>query len=108
MVCIILCVRVSDPRIDAFLGRLRRALAAATVVMTRKAAREAAEELDIGQLQVMDVLSELEAGDFDHAAPSTAVAGDLIWVFTPEWGDHVLWIRLAEREHMIVVSFHEA
>lgn len=47
-----------------------------------------------------------EEEDFHLAESSTADEGGMIWVFVPMTDEGRIWIRLCERQHMIVVSFH--
>ena len=95
-------------QVGSFLRRLRRALTADNVLLTRKAAEEAAHELHMQREEVFEVLAQLNGLDFDHTAPSAALPGDLVWVFTPVHDGVTLWIRVVERGKVIVVSFHEA
>ena len=74
---------VTESQAIAFLKRLNSGLAEQTVYVTRKAAQEAVDELGLDRTYIFEVLAELCAADFDHTTPSTAVAGDLVWVFTP-------------------------
>lgn len=98
----------TNPSVSRFLARLRAALSAGHVVITRKAAREATDELGLDRLVVFEVLAELDLDDFNRTVPSSAVPGDVVWVFTPAYDTMTLWIRLVERNKVIVVSFHEA
>ena len=97
-----------EAQVESFLRGLRRALNADNVLITRKAAEEAASELHMRREEVFEILAELTGLDFDHATASVAVPGDEIWVFTPVCDEVALWIRLVERGKVIVVSFHEA
>lgn len=74
-------VKTAEAQIAAFLGRLRGRITSESVVITRKAAREAVEELGIGQTEIIDALAELQAADFDHRVLSITVPGDVLWVF---------------------------
>jgi len=80
-----------------------------------RCARRRATTLDWGRATQQDLwhipeqLKELAVEDHRHCELSKAPTTDAIWVFTPElWGDDLLWIRLIERNGIVVVSFHRA
>ena len=72
--------------------------------------RYSAESIyDMGwtELDAMEQLAELQSSDFIRT--ETSIVDELtIWVFTPyePWFDR-LWIRLVERQGMVVISFHQ-
>ena len=76
--------------------------------MTTYAADLAAEDLGWDRTDILLLLDELEVRDFHRVEDSTARPGDLIWVFCPDLSTGMLWIRLVEREEIVVVSFHRA
>lgn len=99
----------SLPELLGFLERLRQAVAEERVLVTHYAAERAADELEWDQWDILEELRELQPADHHRCEVSREPTRDLIWVFTPaHWdGDH-LWIRLVERQAIIVVSFHRA
>ena len=100
-------MRADTAKISAFVRRLHAAVDTDAVVVSGKAAREAAEELHFERADILDMLRGLVAADFSHCVPSRVRPGDLLWVFTPEYDSLTLWIRLVERHNIIVVSSHE-
>ena len=77
-------------------------------VEVRAYALAGARDLGWEAADIRAQLLELSEGDFLRTECSTAPAGGLIWVFTPDlWDGGYLWIRLIERKNIIVVSFHE-
>jgi hypothetical protein len=99
----------TDRRVAAFLGRLVGALEQGRVHVAEYAATLAAEELGWDRVDILLLLQELVKEDFRHAEPSEVHQGDTVLVFTPEIEGHGrLWIRLVERNGVVVVSFHRA
>jgi hypothetical protein len=90
----------------AFLDRLDRALDADEVFTTREARELALGQFSWDEGDIFTLLRVLEEEDFHLLEPSTAEEGGMIWVFVPMTDDGRVWIRLCERQHMIVVSFH--
>lgn len=101
-----------DPTLDdisAFLKRVRYAVDREYVVVTRYAAERASEDLEWDEWDILEQLKELHHDDHLRCEASKAFPNDLIWVFTPDyWDGGQLWIRLVERDDLIVVSFHRA
>jgi hypothetical protein len=92
--------------IAAFLRRVRHAVDTGRVELTSYAT-DGADELGWEPLDVLDQLRELTVEEWFRCEESTAVRGDLIWVFTPNlWDEDYLWIRLVERGGIVVISFH--
>jgi hypothetical protein len=97
----------SPAQVSTFLSRLRRAVAEHRVEV-RAYAKDGLFELGWTTADLRLELLELTTADLLRTEMSTAVEGDLIWVFTPDyWDGGHLWIRLVERNGIIVVSFHK-
>ena len=93
----------------AFLKRLKLAVERDRVAVSQYAADRASEELEWTRWDILEQLKELAVNDLRRCEVSRAPTADLIWVFTPETADDVsLWIRLLERDGIVVVSFHKA
>lgn len=90
----------------SFLERLDRALDVDGVFTSREARDLALEQFGWDEGDIFSLLRVLEEEDFHLAEPSTAEEGGMIWVFVPMTDDGRIWIRLCERQQMIVVSFH--
>lgn len=90
----------------AFLNRLDRALDDDGVFTSREARDVALEQFGWDEGEIFSLLRVLEEEDFHLAESSTAEEGGMIWVFVPMTDEGRIWIRLCERQHMIVVSFH--
>lgn len=85
------------------------AAAEGRVFVSAYAAERAADDLEWDQWDIVEQLKELDIGDHRHCEISRAPTEDLIWVFTPDlWDGDLLWIRLIERDGIVVVSFHRA
>ena len=78
------------------------------MLVTTKAADEARDELGMEPADIVSFLPELVEEDFERREPSTQRQGDDIWVFIAAVEHNELWIRLIERNGIVVVSFHEA
>lgn len=89
-----------------FLARLDAALEENRVFISHYARETAWSELTLHEDDIFAMLYELAEEDFDHAVPSTAEEGGDIWVFLPITTDGRVWIRLCERDLVVVVSFH--
>ena len=91
--------------IAMFLARVLRAAAEGRVVLTEYAEDRALDELGWSASDVIAQLLVLEISDFHQTEHTRGDA--LLWVFTPDV-DEVgrLWIRLVERQGIVVVSFH--
>ena len=90
----------------SFLERLDRALDADGVLTSREARDVALDQFGWDEGEIFSLLRVVEEEDFHLAEPSTAEEGGMIWVFVPMTDEGRIWIRLCERQHMIVVSFH--
>lgn len=101
-------VRKRDDEIEAFLFRVRAAVHLGQVDVKDYAADRAAEEFGWALEDIFDVLDDLCTNDFRECQISKRSTRDLIWVFTPEYEVGRLWIRLIERDQLVVVSFHLA
>lgn len=89
-----------------FLDRLSTALAEDRVIATDDALQTVAHQLgwEIGDMYA--VLHMLDEAEFHLSEPSTAPEGGQIWVFLPMSEEGRLWVRLCERDHIVLVSFH--
>lgn len=95
--------------LTAFLQRVRTAATSGKVIVSQYAAERAADELQWDQWDIFEQLKDLVPDDLRHCEISRAPSADLIWVFTPQlWDGDLLWIRLIERDGVVVVSFHRA
>ena len=91
--------------IAMFLARVLRAAAGGRVVLTEYAEDRALDELGWSASDVIAQLLVLEISDFHQTERTRGDA--LLWVFTPDIGEvGRLWIRLVERQGIVVVSFH--
>ena len=90
----------------SFLERLDRALDVDGVFTSREARDLALEQFGWDEGDIFSLLRVLEEEDFHLAERSTAEEGGMIWVFVPMTDEGRIWIRLCERQQMIVVSFH--
>jgi hypothetical protein len=97
----------SDSEIEAFLSRARRACRDGRVFVTKKAMTEAWQGLCWQDSDVRLQIEALVLHDFHELVSSTVRPGDPVWVFCPETTfEGSLYIRLVEREGLVVVSFH--
>jgi hypothetical protein len=94
--------------VSVFLRRVRLAVAAKSVRTSDYARDRAREGLgwDLGDICAQ--LLVLTEEDFYRCEPSTDQPWEDIWTFTPPLLDDegFLWIRLVERDGVLVVSFH--
>lgn len=90
----------------SFLARLDRALDADGVFTSREARDVALDQFGWDEGDIFSLLRVLEEEDFHLAELSTAEEGGMIWVFVPMTDEGRVWIRLCERQQIIVVSFH--
>lgn len=89
-----------------FLVRVRQAVAVGAVRFTDYA-DEGIEALGWQQEDALQQLVELVPADLLRCEEGLDRPG-LIWIFTPEyWDGGVLWIRLTERNGVLVISFHK-
>ena len=99
---------MSTPRrlVDRFLDRLSAALDGDRVLASLDALETAASQFawEIGDIFV--VLYSLDSDEFHLTEVSTAPEGGIIWVFLPMTQQGRIWVRLCERDNIIVVSFH--
>ena len=73
--------------------------------MTYKAVREAAA-LGLSPEDIRDVVVSLEPTD-SSGRLSSKQTGEWMYVFKPQIGGQVLYVKLVLRESCVVVSFHE-
>jgi hypothetical protein len=73
--------------------------------LTYKAVREAAA-LSLSPDDVREVVAGLGAKDSVGRLASEAAA-EWMYVFTPEVGGQILYVKLVLRDNCVVVSFHE-
>lgn len=93
----------------ALLARVRAAVEGERVETTSYA-REGAAALEWSDWDIGEQLRELTARDWlrcdESRDPVWGFA--VLWVFEPEfWDGGKLWIRLLERDGVLVVSFHK-
>lgn len=99
-------MEIRSASLASFLRRLRTAVRSGHFRVTGYA-REGAEALDWDDWDIAEQLSELAAADWLRSEESTAQRGDIVWVFTPSyWDGGFLWVRLVERDGVVVVSLH--
>lgn len=110
---------VDQPRPEqvlALVRRLRGAVEGDLVRVEEYALERATAELGWDETSILLELMRIEAHHFlrTERAGDPLFRGETIWVFTPPvqipptFGDVSLWIRLIERNGVVVVSFHEA
>lgn len=95
-----------EPLLAAFLRRLGRCLDDGSVVVTFAAAETVEEQFGWDEGDIFALLLIVDADDFDHRVSSSAEEGGAIWVFLPMTAEGRIWLRLCERESIIVVSLH--
>lgn len=96
-------------QLRAFLQRVSVAADEGRVCVTTYVVERAADELQWDQWDIIEQLKELDIVDHRHCETSRAPTADLIWVFTPTlWDGDQVWIRLIERDGIVVVGFHKA
>ena len=101
-----LSVPPSPRDLQRFLKRLEQALAADAVRVSTYARQRAFDELQFDALDILLVVGELDAESFEKCVLSEVSHDELVWVFCPTVDDTILWIRLIERNGILVVSFH--
>ena len=96
------------PPITAFLRRVRMAVAAKRIRFSDYARDRAREDLGWDLSDISEQLVHLTTDDFFRRESSTDQPWEDIWTFTPPLleDDGFLWIRLVERDGVLVVSFH--
>lgn len=100
-------VAPTSEQINAFLVRLRRAIAESRI-QVRAYALDGLRDLEWNAADLRLQLLALTVDDLLRVESSTAPQGGLVWVFTPEfWDGGFLWIRLVERAGVVVISFHK-
>jgi Motility quorum-sensing regulator, toxin of MqsA len=87
------------------LKRVRQLAAAGELRLTYKAVREAAA-LSLSPDDVREVVAGLGAKDSASRLASEAT-GEWMYVFTPEVGRQIVYVKLVLRDNCVVVSFHE-
>jgi hypothetical protein len=101
----------SVPIIRSFLGRVRLAVRESRVTVTAYA-RGGAHDLNWEEWDIIQQLLELTVEDWlrcEDPNQASAPTSDLVWVFTPplpEDEESALWIRLVERDGIVVISLH--
>jgi hypothetical protein len=97
----------SVSELRSFLARLKVA-GEDERVEVRAYALDGPRDLEWTAFDLRQQLLELGEHELLRREDSTAPEGGLIWVFTPEfWDGGPLWIRLIEREGIVVISFHK-
>lgn len=92
--------------IAAFLERLTVALAADRVGITDDARECAIRDFGWGISEVILLLYLLDESEYSHHEASKAPEVGMIWVFLHMTETGRLWLRLCERENMVVISLH--
>lgn len=94
--------------VAAFLRRVREAVVAKRVRASDYARERAREDLGWDLFDIREQLRELTEDDFYRREPSHDQPWEDIWTFTPPLLDEegFLWIRIVERDGVLVVSFH--
>jgi len=87
------------------LKRLHEYAAAGQIRLTFKAAQETLL-LGLSPEDVRDVIEGLDAHSFADRLASKAT-GEWMYVFKPDVGDQIIYLKLILRESCVVVSFHE-
>ena len=87
------------------LKRIHELAAEGGYSLTYKALREA-ESLGLAPEDVQDVLVRLGASD-SAGRVASGTTGEWMYVFKPEVGVRILYVKLIVRDGCIVVSFHE-
>ena len=86
------------------LTTLRKHLAQGTVQFTEKAKNELAA-LDLYELDAVEIMSDLTAGDLVDRIQSTS-SGEPLYVFKTQVDDRRIYIKFALRNFCDVISFH--
>ena len=94
--------------VAAFLRRVREAVATKRVRASDYARDRAREDLGWDIFDIGEQLRELTEKDLYRREPSHDRPWEEIWTFTPPLLDEegFLWIRIVERDGVLVVSFH--
>jgi hypothetical protein len=87
------------------LKRIHELAASDQYRLTFKAQREV-HVLDLAPEDVRDVLESLSTEDFTARLVSRA-SGEWMYVFKPDVGGQIIYVKVLLREHCLVVSFHE-
>jgi len=87
------------------LERIHELAAAGEVRLTYKAEREALR-LGLSPEDVRDVIAGLGADDSAGRLVSETT-GEWMYVFKPDVGGQIIYVKLVLREDCVVVSFHE-
>ncbi len=87
------------------LRRIHERAAAGEVRLTYKAEREALL-LGLSPEDVRDALAGLGAED-SAGRLASEVTGEWMYVFKPDVGEQIIYVKLVLREDCVVVSFHE-
>jgi hypothetical protein len=88
------------------LKRVHELAAAGKVLLTYKAVREGAS-LGLSPEDVRDVLAGVGAKDSAGRLASETTTREWMYVFKPDVGGQILYVKLVLRENCVVVSFHE-
>jgi hypothetical protein len=96
------------PIVSGFLRRVRQAVIEKRVRFSDYARERAREDLGWELDDMQEQLLMLTEEDLFRREPSTDRPWEDVWTFTPPLLDEedFLWIRLVEREGVLVVSFH--
>jgi hypothetical protein len=87
------------------LKRIQELAAADKLRLTYKAAREALV-LGFAFEDVRDVLESLSADD-SAGRLTSGLTGEWLYVFKPDVGGQIIYVKVVLREDCLVVSFHE-
>lgn len=93
--------------LPAILARIRELAAQGKVRFTMKALRELAGiGMGLDEEDACEVLASLMASEFDERLRSTKT-GEWMYVFKPEVGGVLVYVKVILRASCIVISFHE-
>lgn len=101
-------IGVRPPRrlVEHFLDRLAAALREDRVLPTQDAIECAAHQFGWALGEIFGVLYDLDEDDCHLSEASTAPEGGVIWVFLPMTEEGRIWVRLCERDNILIISFH--
>jgi Motility quorum-sensing regulator, toxin of MqsA len=93
--------------LPAILARIRELAAQRKVRFTMKALRELAGlGMGLDEEDARDVLASLIASEFDERLRSTKTS-EWMYVFKPEVGGVLVYVKVILRANCLVISFHE-
>jgi hypothetical protein len=87
------------------LARIHKLAAAGEIRLTHEAEREALL-LGLSPEDVREVIAGLGAQDW-ASRPASSTTGEWMYVFKPDVGGQITYVKLILRDDCVVVSFHE-